>query len=123
MRLLHLCTKKSQKEKEKHETSNYAWSSYVMERCHHADRARVILDSCCLIRHSSRWGRQNFKSILMEGQVLGHLEGAGSILSRGEMVKEDEGLKIENPLKDKAQLGKESKCKRRSGSRGWEGLL
>lgn len=54
--------------------------------------------------------------------MLGKLERAGSISSMGRMVKEDMELKVEKFIKEQSPA-REGKCKKRSGSRGWDGPL
>ena len=51
---------------------------------------------------------QNFRSVLMEGQVLGKLERAGSTLTHRRWWKKIKSWKEKNPLEDAAQLGKET---------------
>lgn len=87
-----------------------------MEMCYEWTMPRRFLIAS-ISSDTARWGCQNFKSVPMEGLVL---KRAGSMLSRGKMVKEDRELKVESSIKEQSPA-KERKLEKRTGSRGGRG--
>lgn len=81
MRLLYLHRKKW-RIKETHEFSKYAQSNYDLEMGYQWTMPRWFLIAS-ISSDTARWGCRNFKSVHMEGHVLGELERAGSVLSIG----------------------------------------
>lgn len=82
----------------------------------HMDCARLMILHCFyLIKHGLVCVCQNFRGILMEGQELGKLERASSILSPGRMAEIEKSIKGPSTAREQKH--------KMLGGRGREGLL